>query len=123
MTTDQLLAGNAMHAALKNLPCRCEHNVLYAGMQVEQTVTRMCARCRSMAAWQLATTQRPQASKQPSPRRLDGQLASLLTEALDELFEVTRDPDRQRSETESVRESIHERATALVSHSATEAVS
>ena len=55
MTADQLLAGNAMHAALKNLPCRCEFNVPYTGMKVERVVTHMCARCRSMAAWQLAT--------------------------------------------------------------------
>lgn len=42
------------------------------------------------------------------------ELARLLTEALSELFEVTRDSDRQRSETEAVRKSIQERATALV---------
>jgi hypothetical protein len=51
----RLTAAEAMYAALKNLPCRCEFNVPYTGMKVERVVTLECARCRSMAAWKLAT--------------------------------------------------------------------
>lgn len=52
-TLDALLAaGDAQCRALKNLGCRCEHNVLYAGMQTEQLVTKQCARCKSMAEWE-----------------------------------------------------------------------
>jgi hypothetical protein len=61
MSQQLLTAGEAMYAALNVLPCRCEHNVPYAGMQTEQVVTRVCARCRSMAAWKLATTEKPEA--------------------------------------------------------------
>lgn len=60
----------------------------------------------------------PRAIDAPAPPLSLGEqrdaLARLLTEALDELFEVTRDAARQRSETEAVRKSIKERANAIV---------
>lgn len=56
MSQQILMAGEAMYGALKNLPCACQHNVPYAGGQVEQKVTKVCARCRSMAAWKLVST-------------------------------------------------------------------
>lgn len=62
MTTPQHMAADAMFSALKNLPCGCLHNVPYAGGQVEQFVKTQCARCRSMAAWTLATGEKPVAA-------------------------------------------------------------
>lgn len=46
-----IAAGNRLYAAIANLPCRCCHNVPYAGCKVEQIVTERCARCSSMAEW------------------------------------------------------------------------
>lgn len=62
MSQQIITAGEAMHAALRNLPCACEFNVPYAGGQVERHVTKQCARCRSMAAWRLATGEKPAAN-------------------------------------------------------------
>lgn len=45
------LAGWRMFRALANVPCTCEHNVLYAGMQADQVVTKQCGRGAAMAAW------------------------------------------------------------------------
>ena len=56
----------------------------------------------------------PQPSAVPANDDLALLLARLLTEALNELFEVTRDPDRQRSEIEAVRKSIQARASAAI---------
>lgn len=42
----------AMYRALAMLPCRCCHNVLYAGCKVEQEITQKCARCASMAQYE-----------------------------------------------------------------------
>ena len=53
----RLAAAEAMARALTNYPCRCEHNVLYAGGSVEQVVTKMCARHSSLAAWKLANNE------------------------------------------------------------------
>lgn len=53
-----IAAGNQQQQALNMLPCRCERNVPYAGMQTPQVTTFVCARCRSMAAWTLATGER-----------------------------------------------------------------
>lgn len=66
MTSQQFIAADAMFGALKNLPCACVHNVPYAGGQVEQHVTQQCARCRSMAAWTLATTEKQSISAEAS---------------------------------------------------------
>lgn len=54
MSKPQYQAAQSMYAALRSLPCRCEHNVPYAECKVEQHVTKMCARCSSMAAWEAA---------------------------------------------------------------------
>lgn len=51
-------AGDAMFSALRTVQCTCQHNVPYAGGQVEQVVTKQCARCRSMAAWTLAASEK-----------------------------------------------------------------
>lgn len=55
MSTEQRIAGDAMYAALKNLPCGCvfEHPYEPRGERKSQ-----CARCRSLVAWQLATQER-----------------------------------------------------------------
>lgn len=45
---------SAMYLALRMLPCRCSHNVPYAGGQVEQLTTQQCARCVSMAQYESA---------------------------------------------------------------------
>lgn len=57
MTTDQRTAAEEMFAALRTLPCTCQRNVPYAGGQVEQFVTKQCARCRSMAAWRVVASE------------------------------------------------------------------
>lgn len=49
--TNLIAAGNAMRSALNCLPCRCSHNVPYAGSKVERKVTVECARCVSMLVW------------------------------------------------------------------------
>lgn len=51
MDTLELEAGNAMYAALNNLPCSCKYNVPYADGQVKRVLTDKCARCRSMLLW------------------------------------------------------------------------
>lgn len=61
MSQQIITAGEAMFAALRTMQCTCQHNVPYAGGQVEQVVTKQCARCRSMAAWTLATGEKPEA--------------------------------------------------------------
>jgi len=55
--TDQLLAAEAMFAALKNLPCGCVFDHPY---EPRGKLKTQCARCRSMAAWTLATAKQRQ---------------------------------------------------------------
>jgi hypothetical protein len=50
MTEQQQSVCADMYAALKNLPCRCQHNVPYEGCKVPRFVTQQCARCKSMEA-------------------------------------------------------------------------
>ena len=64
MTSAQLMAAEAMHRALNLMPCGCLYNVPYAGSKVERVVTQQCARCRSMAAWQLATAEKAAPAKE-----------------------------------------------------------
>lgn len=48
-------AAQALYAALKMMPCRCQHNVPYPGCQVEQVVTAECARCSAIKRWEKQT--------------------------------------------------------------------
>ena len=38
-------------SALRMMPCRCLHNVPYAGGAVEQVVTHQCKRCEVLAKY------------------------------------------------------------------------
>lgn len=66
MSQEVFTAGEAMYAALNNMPCSCQHNVPYAGCQIEQHVTKQCARCRSMVTWKLATARKLSTAEQVS---------------------------------------------------------
>jgi len=48
MTKQEREAFDAMYRALRNLPCRCAHNVPYSGCKVERAVSQECARCVAM---------------------------------------------------------------------------
>jgi hypothetical protein len=48
-------AALGLYAALKNMPCACQHNVPYAGGQVEQRVTVQCGRCKAIETWERLT--------------------------------------------------------------------
>jgi hypothetical protein len=56
-----MVAGNAQQGALRSLPCRCSHNVPYAGGQVERKATIECARCVSMRLWDETKIKTPSA--------------------------------------------------------------
>lgn len=63
-----IAAGDAMSAALRNLPCRCAHNVPYADCNVERKVTTVCARCVSMVQWDEAKNKTNEARSESSNR-------------------------------------------------------
>lgn len=46
-----IAAGNEQQQALRNMPCGCIHDHPYAP---RGELKHQCARCRSMAAWQMA---------------------------------------------------------------------
>ena len=46
-------------SALRMMPCRCEHNVPYAGCAVEQIVTRQCKRCEVLAKYDALQLRHP----------------------------------------------------------------
>lgn len=108
MNEQQFAAAEAMHHALSNVPCICQHNIPYEGSQVVRFVTKQCARCRTMAQWE-----RVRAAVLPKVTALECTLGTLLDEATNELFEVTRDPGRSLAQTERVRASIKARAAAV----------
>lgn len=41
-----------MYRALRNLPCRCLHNIPYESDKVKRVLEHECARCKSMREYE-----------------------------------------------------------------------
>jgi len=108
--------GKLMIAVCAELPSQIDREH-YPGLLSDDEIDEQ-ERVANREAMLAAESRRDSAKADAEPSALsplEAALASLLDEAMTELFEVTRDPDRQRSDTERVRNDIAERAARLVS--------